>query len=111
VIGILGSAWPDQWADRLRAFREGLGETGYVEGKNVALEYRWAEGRNHRLLALAAELVRQPVAVIVVLGNTPSVIAAKAATTTVPVVSGLRPTQWSLVSSRASAALAATSLA
>src|SRR5215204_6479207 len=86
VIGVLGSAWPDQWADRLRAFRQGLGETGYVEGKNVALEYRWAEGRNHRLLALAAELVRQPVAVIVVLGNTPSVIAAKAATTTVPVV-------------------------
>jgi putative tryptophan/tyrosine transport system substrate-binding protein len=86
VIGILGSAWPEQWADRLRAFRQGLGETGYVEGKNVALEYRWAEGRNDRLLALAAELVRHPVAVIVVLGNTPSVIAAKAATTTVPVI-------------------------
>src|SRR5215204_1789347 len=86
VIGVLGSAWPDQWADRLRAFRQGLGETGYVEGKNVALEYRWAEGRNNRLLGLAAELVRRPVAVIAVLGNTPSVIAAKAATTTVPVV-------------------------
>ena len=86
VIGILGSAWPEQWADRLRAFRQGLGETGYVEGKNVALEYRWAEGRNDRLLALASELVRHPVAVIVVLGNTPSVIAAKAATTTVPVI-------------------------
>ena len=57
-----------------------------MEGKNVALEYRWAEGRNDRLLALAAELVRHPVAVIVVLGNTPSVIAAKAATTTVPVI-------------------------
>ena len=108
VIGILGSAWPDQWADRLRAFREGLGETGYVEGKNVALEYRWAEGRNHRLLALAAELVRQPVAVIVVLGNTPSVIAAKAATTTVPVVFRVSADP---VSSPASVALAATSLA
>jgi putative tryptophan/tyrosine transport system substrate-binding protein len=86
VIGVLGSASPDQWADRLRAFREGLVEAGYVERKNVALEYRWADGRNDRLLALAAELVRRPVAVIVVLGSTPSAIAAKAATTTVPVV-------------------------
>jgi putative tryptophan/tyrosine transport system substrate-binding protein len=86
VIGVLGSASPDQWVDRLRAFREGLVEAGYVEGKNVALEYRWADGRNYRLLALAAELVRHPVAVIVVLGSTPSAIAAKAATTTVPVV-------------------------
>jgi putative tryptophan/tyrosine transport system substrate-binding protein len=76
VIGVLGSASAGQWADRLSGFREGLGETGYVEGKNVALEYRWAEGRNDRLLALAVELVRHPVAVIVVLGNTPSAIAA-----------------------------------
>ena len=86
VIGVLGSASPDQWVDRLRAFREGLVEAGYVEGKNVALEYRWADGRNYRLLALAAELVRHPVAAIGDLGSTPSAIAAKAATTTVPVV-------------------------
>ena len=86
VIGVLGSASPGQWVDRLRAFREGLGDAGYIEGKNVALEYRWADGRNDRLLALAAELVRHPAAVIVVLGNTSSAIAAKAATVTVPVV-------------------------
>jgi putative tryptophan/tyrosine transport system substrate-binding protein len=86
VIGFLGSASPEIWADRLRAFRAGLGETGYLEGKSVALEYRWANGRNARLPALAAELVRLPVTIIVVLGNASSTLAAKASTATIPVV-------------------------
>ena len=60
VIGFLGSDSPDLYADRLRAFRQGLSETGHVEGRNVAIEYRWAEGHNDRLPALAAELVRHP---------------------------------------------------
>jgi len=87
VLGVLSAEWPNAvTADRLRAFREGLNDTGYVEGRNVTIEYRWAEGRNDRLPALAAELVRLPVNVIVILGSTPAAIAAKAATTTVPIV-------------------------
>jgi ABC-type uncharacterized transport system substrate-binding protein len=85
VIGFLGSDSPDLYADRLRAFRQGLKETGYVEGENFAVEYRWAEGRNDRLPALAADLVRRQVAVIVA-STTPSVLALKAATTAVPIV-------------------------
>ena len=62
VVGVLSAEWPNAvTADRLRAFREGLNDTGYVEGRNVTIEYRWAEGRNDRLPALAAELVRLPV--------------------------------------------------
>jgi putative ABC transport system substrate-binding protein len=86
VIGLLGSESPDWYADRLRAFREGLGETGYVEGRNVTIDYRWAQGRNDRLPPLAAELVRQQVALIATLGNTASTLAAKAATSTIPIV-------------------------
>ena len=86
VIGLLGSASPDLSADRLRPFRQGLSETGYVEGNNVVIEYRWAEGQNDRLPALAADLVRHKVTVIAVLGNTPSTLAAKAATSTIPIV-------------------------
>src|ERR1700748_882274 len=86
VIGFLGSETANSWAVRLEAFRQGLGEAGYVEGNNVAIEYRWAEGRNDRLPALAADLVQQRVSVLVVLGGTASALAAKAATTTVPVV-------------------------
>jgi putative ABC transport system substrate-binding protein len=84
VIGFLNPTSPDAFADRLRAFRQGLKDTGYVEGENVAIEYRWAENQIDRLPLLAAELVRRRVAVIV--GNTPSAFAAKAATTTIPIV-------------------------
>jgi putative ABC transport system substrate-binding protein len=65
MIGFLGSASPDLWADRLRAFHRGLNEAGFVEGGNVAIEYRWAEGQIDRLPALAADLVRRQVAFMV----------------------------------------------
>jgi putative tryptophan/tyrosine transport system substrate-binding protein len=84
VIGFLNPTSPDAFADRLRGFRQGLKDTGYGEGENVAIEYRWADNQTDRLPALAAELVRGRVAVIV--GNTPSALAAKAATTTIPIV-------------------------
>src|SRR6266566_3828039 len=80
VIGVLSAEWPDLFTDRLRAFRDGLSQTGYVEGRNLAIEYRWAEGRNDRLPELAAELVRRQVTVIVTAGSTPAALAARAAT-------------------------------
>jgi len=88
VIGVLAAASPDNaGAQRmLGAFREGLGERGYVEGQNIAIEYRWAEGHFDRLPALAAELVDRKVDVIVTEGGDPSVVAAKQATSTIPVV-------------------------
>jgi putative ABC transport system substrate-binding protein len=86
LIGFLGSESSDLWTNRLIAFRQGLNEAGYAEGRNVEIEYRWAQGHNERLPALAADLVRQRVTVLVVLGGTASVVAAKAATTTVPIV-------------------------
>jgi putative tryptophan/tyrosine transport system substrate-binding protein len=84
VIGFLNPTSPDAFQDRLRGFRQGLKDTGYVEGENVAIEYRWADNQTDRLPALAAELVRRRVAVIA--GNTLSAFAAKAATTTIPIV-------------------------
>ncbi|HEU0155339.1 MAG TPA: ABC transporter substrate-binding protein, partial [Stellaceae bacterium] len=88
VIGILAAASPDNaGAQRmLAAFRKGLGESGYVEGQTVAIEYRWAEGRFDRLPALAADLVGRKVDLIVTEGGDPSVLAAKEATSTIPVV-------------------------
>src|ERR1700690_4364591 len=79
VIGFLGTSSPDLYEIRLRAFRQGLKEAGYVEGQNVAIEYRWAQDHNERLPALAAELVDRHVDVIVTGGGTPSAMAAKAA--------------------------------
>ena len=85
VIGFLGSDSPDLYVDRLRAFRQGLKETGYLEGRNVAIEYRWAEGRNDRLPALASDLIRRQPAAIVT-STTPAVLAVKATTATIPII-------------------------
>ena len=86
VIGFLNITSPDGYAERLRGFRQGLKDTGHVEGENVAIEYRWAEDQPDRLPSLATELVRRGVAVIATLGTTNSALAAKAATTTIPIV-------------------------
>jgi putative ABC transport system substrate-binding protein len=103
VIGFLHSTSPDVNADRLRAFRQGLKDTGYVEGANVAIEYRYAENQIDRLPELAAELVRRRVAVIAAMGSPGPAFAAKAATTTIPIVFSVNedPVRLGLVASLA----------
>ncbi|HZO00099.1 MAG TPA: ABC transporter substrate-binding protein [Burkholderiales bacterium] len=86
VIGFLNSALPGPFAHLVAAFRQGLGEIGYVEGRNVSIEYRWAQNRYERLPDLATDLVRRQVAVIVAGGGNVSALAAKAATSTIPIV-------------------------
>jgi putative ABC transport system substrate-binding protein len=86
VVGLLSSRSPAEAASDLAAFRHGLGQTGYFEGKNVTIEYRWAEGHYDRLPAMAAELVARQVAAIAAVGGEPSGLAAKAATATIPIV-------------------------
>jgi len=86
VIGYLGPESPGSFASRVKAFREGLAETGFTEGRNVAIDFRWAEGQYNRLPALAADLVNRKVDVIAAPGGAPVALAAKSATTTIPIV-------------------------
>jgi ABC-type uncharacterized transport system substrate-binding protein len=101
VIGFLGSASRDQYVSLVGAFRKGLGETGYVDGRNVAIEYRWADDEYGRLPALVADLLDRHVAVIAATGGSPAALAAKRATTKTPIVFqvGVDPVEAGLVAS------------
>jgi putative ABC transport system substrate-binding protein len=101
LIGFLSSASPAEWQGRTRAFLDGLAEAGFVEGKDFSIEWRWAEGRNARLPVLARDLVDREVAAIAVLGNTQSALAARDATSTIPIVFRVaaNPVETGLVSS------------
>src|SRR4029079_14827804 len=100
VIGLLRVNAPDDTPQLLAAFRQGLRDKGFIEGQNVAIEYRFADNKNERLPALAADLVRRQVAVIATT-STPAALAAKAATTTIPIIfeGGMDPIRVGLVSS------------
>ena len=103
VVGFLATTSPAPFAHLVAGFRRGLQEAGFIEGRNVAIEYRWAEGRYEQVPALAADLVQRQVAVIVTTGGETSAVAAKAATKTIPIVfnTGTDPVRLGLVTSLA----------
>ena len=101
VVGFLNTGSREPFADYLKAFHDGLGAAGYVEGRNVAIEYRWAEGNRARVKEMAADLVRRRVDVIAATGGSPAALEAKAATTAIPIVFqvGVDPVKIGLVAS------------